>query len=292
MTAVIALVTCAEFADLYPDDQLAVEPLAALNITAEPAVWDDPDVDWNRYDLAVLRSTWDYTPRRDQYVAWAHTVPRLANDAVTIGWNTDKRYLADLAAAGVPIVPTAWIAPGDAPWSAPTSGEWVVKPAISAGSRDTGRYDAADPAQRELAEAHVVRLTGAGRVVMIQPYLPAVDTHGETALIYIGGVFSHAIRKGPLLTGPDKGMGDRLYLEEAITPRVPSAAEHALAAQVMSSLPSHVDPPLYARIDVVPGPDGRPLLIELELTEPSLFFEHAPGSAARFAAAIATLVDY
>ncbi len=167
----------------------------------------------------------------------------------------------------------------------------MIKPAISAGSRDTGRYDAADPAQRALAETHVVRLTAAGRVVMVQPYLPAVDTYGETALIFIGGVFSHAIRKGPLLTGPDRGLGERLYVPEAITPREPSAAEHALAAHVLSSLPAHVTPSLYARVDVVPGENGRPLLIELELTEPSLFFEHGPRAPARFAAAIANLVD-
>jgi hypothetical protein len=292
MTAVIAYVTCAAIAELEPDDLLTVEPLAALGIKVEPAIWDDPGVDWDRYDLAVLRSAWDYTPRRDEFVAWAHTVPRLANDAVTVGWNTDKRYLAELAAAGISIVPTTWVEPGGPDWTAPAGGEWVVKPAISAGSRDTGRYDAADAEQRALAEAHVIRLTGAGRIVMIQPYLPAVDTHGETALIYIGGVFSHAIRKGPLLTGPDKGMGERLYLPEGITPRIPSGAELALAAQVLSSLPGHVNAPLYARVDVVPGPDGRPLLIELELTEPSLFFAEGPGSPARFAATIANLIDY
>ncbi len=290
MTAVVAYVTCSRIPDLEPDDLLTVEPLAALDIKVEPAIWDDPDVDWNRYDLAILRSTWDYTPRRDEFVAWAHTVPRLANDAVTVGWNTDKRYLAELAAAGTSVVPTTWIEPGGT-WSAPTTGEWVVKPSISAGSRDTGRYVAADPAQREQAQAHVVRLTDAGRVVMVQPYLPAVDTHGETAMIFIGGVFSHAIRKGPLLTGPDRGLGERLYVAEAITPREPSAAEHALAAEVLSSLPAFVTPSLYARVDLVPGENGRPLLIELELTEPSLFFEHSPRSPARFAAAVANMVD-
>jgi hypothetical protein len=290
MTATVAYVTCADIPDLEPDDRLTIEPLDALDIEVEPAIWDSPDVDWDRFDLVVLRSPWDYPPRRDDFVAWAHSVPRLANDAATVGWNTDKRYLGELAKAGVAIVPTTWVGPGEV-WTPPSRGEWVIKPAISAGSRDTGRYDLVDPDHRAHAIAHVERLTANGRVTMIQPYLSAVDTHGETALIFIGGVYSHAICKGPLLEGPDQGLGDRLYLPETITRREPSAAEHALAAQVLSSLPAHVTTSLYARVDLVPGPDGEPLLIELELTEPSLFFEHDASAPARFAAAIAGYVE-
>jgi hypothetical protein len=283
MTATIAFVTCSEIPELDPDDRLVFEPLAALDIAVEPAVWDDPSVDWNRFDLAVLRSTWDYAPRRSEFLSWAQTVPRLANDAATVGWNTDKGYLDELA--GLAVVPTAWIKPGDV-WAAPASGEWVIKPAISAGSKDTGRYDLADPAERDHAEKHVRRLTETGLVTMIQPYLDAVDTYGETALIFIGGTYSHAIRKGPLLDGPDFGV-EGLYKVEDITPREPSPAERDLAAKVVAARASET---LYARVDLVPGPDGEPLLIELELTEPSLFFGHGPGSAARFAAAISKLI--
>jgi glutathione synthase/RimK-type ligase-like ATP-grasp enzyme len=286
MTATVAYVTCAAIPDLEPDDLLTTGPLAALDISVEPAIWDDPSADWNRFDLVVLRSPWDYTPRRDAFVAWAHSVPRLVNDAAMVDWNTDKRYLAELAAAGVAVVPTTYVAPGET-WTQPAGGEWVIKPAISAGSRDTGRYDGS---QRALAAAHIERLNAAGRVTMIQPYLSAVDTYGETALIFIGGVYSHAIRKGPLLSGPDAGLGERLYVAETITPREPTPAERALADQVMRALPARITPPLYARIDLVPGPNGEPLLIELELTEPSLFFEHGPGSPVRFAAACRALV--
>ena len=288
MTAAVAFVTCSRIPDLEDDDRLTFEPLAALDIVAESAIWDDPDVDWGRFDLVVLRSPWDYSLRRDEFVAWAHTVPRLANDAVTIGWNTDKRYLSELAAAGVSVVPTTWVSPGET-WEPPSAGEWVIKPAVSAGSVDTGRYDMADEAHREHAIAHVARLSAAGRVTMIQPYIEAVDSYGETALIFIGGVYSHAIRKGPLLDGPDFGVVG-LYKQEAIIAREPTPAEHALAAHVLSALPRHVSASLYARVDVVPGADGRPMLIELELTEPSLFFGHGPGSPARFAAAIASAI--
>lgn len=284
--ASIALVTCAEIPGLEYDDQLVVAPLRARGIAAEPVVWDDPAADWNRYDLVVLRSPWDYAQRHDEFLAWAAAVPRLLNAAEVVEWNTDKRYLAELSAAGVETVTTHWLAPS-APWTPPGGGEWVVKPAVSAGSKDTGRYDMTDPAHRDHAAAHVARLQRAGRTVMLQPYLAAVDTSGETGLIFLDGVYSHAVRKGPMLDGPDFGV-DGLYKPEVIVARQPTAAERAHAELVMKAIPADLAPTLYARVDLIPGPDGDPVLVELELTEPSLFLDYAEGAADRFAAAIAS----
>ncbi|MEV6370576.1 hypothetical protein AB0L86_27190 [Micromonospora musae] len=287
----VALVTCRELADLDPDDRLVLGPLAARGITAEPVVWDDPAADWAAYDLAVLRSPWDYAPRRDEFVAWAQRVPHLANPADVVRWNTDKRYLDQLSTAGVPTVPTTWVAPGE-PWQLPAdSGEYVIKPAVSAGSQDTGRYDLADPEHRELAVAHVRRLSAAGRVTMVQPYLAAVDTAGETALLFLGDeqglAFSHAIRKGPMLAGPDLGV-DGLYRPEEITSRTATEEQLAVAAKTLAAVPGGSERLLYARVDVIPGADGQPILVELELTEPSLFLVHAAGAADRLADAIRT----
>jgi glutathione synthase/RimK-type ligase-like ATP-grasp enzyme len=282
----VALVTCAELPDLDPDDRLLLAPLAARGISTEPAVWDDPAVDWSAYDLVVLRSTWNYPRRRDEFVAWAGGVPRLANPADVVQWNTDKRYLSALAAAGLPVVPTHWIDRGDA-WAMPDTGEWVIKPAVGAGSLDTGRYAASDEAHRPLAAAHVARLQAAGRLVMVQPYLPAVDSAGETSLLFLGGTYSHAIRKGPMLQGPYEGVAG-LYKEETITARTPSPAERAVADAVLAAVP--FTDLLYARVDLIPGPDGQPLLVELELAEPSLFLGTADGAADRFAAAIASAI--
>ncbi|MBX7266070.1 hypothetical protein KIF24_08560 [Micromonospora sp. Llam7] len=287
----VALVTCAQLADLDPDDRLVVAPLAARGIAAEPVVWDDPAVDWTGYDLAVLRSPWDYMSRRDEFVDWAGRVPRLVNPADVVRWNTDKRYLDELSAAGVPTVPTGWVLPG-APWQPPADrGEYVVKPAVSAGSQDTGRYDLADPRHRELALAHVRRLGAAGRVAMVQPYLTAVDTVGETALLFVAGpdglAFSHAIRKGPMLTGPDEGV-EGLYRAEEITARTAQPAQLAVAARTLAAVPGGRDRLLYARVDLIPGPDGAPVLVELELTEPSLFLGHADGAPDRLADAVVT----
>jgi glutathione synthase/RimK-type ligase-like ATP-grasp enzyme len=288
VTPRVALATCAELPDLDPDDRLLLAPLAGLGVAAEAVAWSDPGVDWSGFDLVVLRSTWDYARRRDEFVGWAAGVPRLANPADVVRWNTDKRYLSALASAGVPVVPTEWVAAGDA-WALPEAGEWVVKPAVSAGSVDTGRYASAEASHRSLAASHVGRLQAADRLVMVQPYLPAVDTEGETALLFLGGVYSHAIRKGPLLDGPEVGV-DGLYKEETITPREPSPAQLAVAASALAEVPGGSDRLLYARVDLIPGPDGQPLLIELELTEPSLFLGTSDGAAARLAEAIAARI--
>lgn len=284
VTAQVALVTCAELPDLDPDDRLVLEPLAALGLSVDAAIWDDAGVDWASYDLVVLRSTWDYAGRRDEFVSWASRVPRLANPADVVAWNTDKRYLAELAAAGVPVVPTQCVGPADV-WTLPAKGEWVIKPAVSAGSRDTGRYDATNASHRELALSHVARLQAASRLVMVQPYLRAVDFYGETALLFVGGEYSHAIRKGPMLQGPDVGV-EGLYKQEEITSRVPSATELAIAEKALAAVPGGSHRLLYARVDLIPGVDGEPLLVEIELAEPSLFMATAESAARRFARAI------
>ncbi|WP_433343325.1 ATP-grasp domain-containing protein [Micromonospora sp. CA-111912] len=291
----VALVTCAELSDLDPDERLLFAPLTGRGVSVTVAVWDDPAVDWAAYDLVVIRSPWDYALRRDEFVAWADTVPRLVNPADVVRWNTDKRYLGELSAAGVPTVPTGWVLPGES-WEPPaTHGEYVVKPAVSAGSQDTGRYDLADPGHRELATAHVRRLSRAGRVTMVQPYLTAVDTAGETALLYLAGPdglrFSHAIRKGPMLTGPDLGP-DGLYKVEDISSRAATPDQLAVAERALAAVPGGSERLLYARVDLIPGPDGSPVLVELELTEPSLFLGYADGAPGRLAEAILTHLSH
>lgn len=293
----VALVTCDYFPGLHPDDVPLRDALRARGIEPDVLCWDDPAVDWDRYAVAVIRSTWDYVPRRDAYVAWAHRVPHLVNPGDVISWNTDKRYLGELAAAGIPIIPTTFVEPGET-WDPPASGEWVVKPAVSAGSRDTARYVLPD--QLASAVAHAERLTvGEGRTAMIQPFLDAVDTDGETAVLCLPAerhpdvagelVFSHSIRKGPMLRTRGEGRIDAE--SEEITARTPSEAELDLAERVLKVVPGGASRLLYARVDMIPGPDGTPLLAELELTEPCLFLRTAPGAAERLADAIVARVS-
>ena len=292
-SARVALATSAEFPELDEDGPALLAALADQGVKAEPAVWSDLRVDWSGYDLVVVRSTWDYHLRRDEFVAWGHRVAaatRLANPAEVLAWNTDKTYLHVLQQAGLPVVPTEWLRRGDTV-SLPDEGEYVVKPAISAGSNDTNRYVAGD--HDDLAVAHVTGLLADERTVMVQPYLSQVDSYGETAMLYFGGRFSHAIRKGPLLT-PAMGAVEGAYRPETITPREPSEAEHTAAEQVLDAL-AEVAPAgradlVYARVDLVPGPDGTPVLLELELAEPSMFLIHdgagGADAAPRFAEAI------
>ena len=299
----LALATCAELPELDPDDQLLRSALVARGIAVDAVVWDDPTVDWASYQHVVVRSTWDYTERQAQFVDWTRRVEQtseLLNPADVIAWNTDKTYLRDLEERGLPIVPTIWLDPERNMSSRainsrlPAFGEFVIKPTVSAGSRDTGRYDASATQQRMLAITHAKNLMAVGRKVMLERYLRAVDTSGETGLVYLDGKFSHAVRKSALLSGPfrEGDLEGALYRGEVIAPREPTVAERELGDRVVTALadvfPALGRPLLYARIDVIPDDDGNPVILEVELTEPSLFLEHGgPGSVERAAAAVA-----
>jgi len=278
----IALATAIAAYALDEDLPPLLSALRERGHAAEALAWDDATVSWSRFDLVLLRSTWNYTDKPAEFLRWCETVAattRLLNPPALLRWNTDKRYLADLASAGVPVVASHFLAPGDDPASFPQHAEFVVKPCIGAGSRDTQRYTAPN---RAAAVAHAKRLLDAGRHVLVQPYLEAVDTQGETALLFFAGRYSHAIRKGPLLAR-DGTATRALFAPEAITAREPASAEIEVAQRALAAIPGGA--PLYARVDLLPSADG-PQLLELELTEPSLFFGFAPGAAERFVAAI------
>lgn len=252
--------------------------------------WDDAQVDWCAFDLALLRSTWDASIRLAEFLEWSKRVDgltQLLNPLPVIRWNTDKHYLAALAGAGVPTVPTAFIEPGqdaaqaiEAFLSLHNPRELVVKPAVGSGSRDARRHLVT---ARAAIEEHFERLVQAGRSALIEPYLDLVDTHGETALIYFGGRLSHAIRKGPMLR-PGEQPTENLFAVEMITARTPTPQEIHVGEQALRAIPFGTL--LYARVDLIRDAADRPCVLELELTEPSVFLLHAAGSAQRFARAI------
>jgi O-ureido-D-serine cyclo-ligase len=272
-----------------------IAAFAAAGARAEIADWDNPEVEWGRFDLALLRSAWDYTERLPQFLSWVERTAastRLLNPPTVVRWNSDKHYLRELATAALPVVPTTFVEAGTggqrpADARVVLSGflarhpcaALVVKPAVGAGSRDTRRH--ARTAVPEIL-AHMQPLLAAGRSMMLQPYLEGVDRDGETALIFIEGRFSHAIRKGPLLPSGAPAT-EALFAPEDISPRRAADDEREVATRIVQYLP--FDKLLYARIDLIRDATGQPCLLELELTEPSLFFAHAPGSAERFAAA-------
>jgi hypothetical protein len=278
----IGVATSQGVGDLDEDQPVLEAALAGRGIEVDRCVWDDSSVRWADYPLVVVRSTWDYHLDREAFLAWADAVAAvtdLENSAALLHWNTDKRYLHDLQASAVPVVPCHWIEPGDEVHL--PAGEVVVKPSVSAGARNTVRFsDGTSPA----AAAMVDRLVAEGHTVMIQPYLASVDDRGETGLVFIEGRFHHGFRKGPVLE-PDQAPIEGLFAPEVITPQEPNSAERAVAEAALEASPAVV--PLYARVDLADGPDGEPVLIELELTEPSLYFVATGQPADALADAIA-----
>lgn len=279
----LALVTSAAYRDLDPDLPLLTAAAAAHGTAAEIVLWDDPAVDWQRFDAVIVRSCWDYIARREEFLAWAARVPRIQNSAEVLAWNTDKVYLRQLQDAGLPIIETRWdVGVGD---DIGEHAEWVVKPTISAGAKDTARWGTPQEVW-----AHSAALAAGGRRSMTQPYIASVDDEGETALLYFTGTFSHAIRKGPLLERGEGVQQDR-DSRESISPRIPTSAQLDVADRVLAttaSLLGLTTPPLYARVDLVTATDGSPVLIELELTEPSLFLRESDGGAGRLVDAVLT----
>jgi hypothetical protein len=291
---VVALVSARAARTLDEDQAPLEQALRDAGARVHIADWDDPAVNWQTFDIAVLRSTWDYTTRVDEFRAWlkhASARTRLVNPESVVRWNIDKHYLRDLAEAGAPIIPSRFVEPGqdaragvESMVSITKADEIVVKPAVGAGSKDAQRHSRTNV---QALRDHVERLIEAGRSAMLQPYLASVDERGETALLFYKGRFSHAICKGAMLR-PGEAQDPGLFVSEQITPRVPSVLEVRTAERVLAALPFEM--PLYARVDLLIADDGSPALLELELTEPSMFFAHAPGSAARFASAIMELL--
>jgi hypothetical protein len=269
---------CIDLDDGWPDLR---DALVALDLRPSVVFWDDPGVAWDTFDIVVSIYTWGYVLRRAQFLSWVDqvdTVARLVNPAAVLHWNSDKTYLADLAADGIPIVPTTWVPPG-APWR-PPSDDYVIKPSVASGGIGAARYVTEAP---EVAERHVDALHDDGFTVMVQPYQAAVDTTGETALIFLDGSFSHAVGKAPLLRA-DVGVTERLWEQQVITAVTPTDVQLAAAHDVMGVVAHRFGRTGYGRVDLVDGSDGRPLVLELELVEPSLFLAQAPGAARLLAA--------
>jgi hypothetical protein len=278
-----AFATCSAFPEGWDDDQ----EIASL-LGAKFVIWDDEGVDWDAFDRVIVRSTWDFAGRVEQFLSWCATVgdARLRNAPDTIAFNADKRYLRELS---VPVTPTAFIAPGE-PLPG-LEGEVVVKPSVSAGARDTGRFA---PELHGSAAELVAQIHAAGKTVMIQPYLASVDRGGEISVVFFDGEPSHAIAKRPILreqgVAPldpgSLGVAAVMLEDNLISATEAGDAQLALAQRAIDQIAREFGTPLYARVDLVEDDFGAPMVLELELIEPALYFRHAPGASARFARAV------
>lgn len=278
----IAIATCKNIPEPDPDEELLVAALRRAGLTPIVLPWDDASAPFAAQDLVVIRSTWNYFERVDEFVAWAERVAastRLLNPPSIIAWNAKKTYLRDLEARGVDIVPTVFVAKGERRAVRDILRErgWetiVVKPVVSAGSFRTERFSSADA---DRAQSFLDGLTS-DRDAMVQEWMPTVDTYGERSLVWIDGEVTHAIRKSPRFAG---GV-------ESVSAEVPIADdERAFAMRALAPFAADL---LYGRVDMVRegATDGGSLrIMELELVEPSLFFLQAPRALERFTAAIA-----
>ena len=275
----------------FTDDELMVELLRARTADASIQVWDDESVDWHGFDLVVIRSTWDYSRRRDEFIRWAEAVgERLENPVALVSWNIDKRYLGDLAAAGLGVVETSYVAPGE---PAPAiERDSVIKPTVSAAGRDTGRFG---PDQADRAEALIAAICASGRTAMVQPYHPSVDTDGEIGIVFVDARAQSCAAKarraalGRDRSGPrrraGRGGGDVRPRSRDCRYTHRGGAGVGLRGGCRGGAALR-GTPLYARVDQIQDSDGAPVVLELEAIEPSLYLDLAPGTAERLADAI------
>lgn len=247
---------------------MTLRAFSGADIPVEMAAWDDPEVDWSCFDLVALRSTWDYPSKVDRFREWIERtgqMTKLWNPPGVVLWNLDKHYLNDLTAKGVPVVPTLYTDDlEDVRWK-----RFVIKPTISCGSYLTRSF----AASRRKEAAEFLTVLRKAHEPMIQPYLRSVDREGERSLIWIAKEFTHAIRKSPRFADDDESVSDAL---------TPTLEELEVAARAIWAAPG---PLLYARVDLMRGDDGKLLVSELELIEPSLFFVQHPPALERFVTA-------
>ena len=266
---VIALATSSELPRLDPDSQLLLPAFEELGVDARPTVWSDPDVDWAAFDAVVIRSTWDYFDREDEFLAWVRaagaTARRFINPPDLIEWNAHKTYLRDLAGKGVPVVDTQWIASGETATVEHAHG--IVKPAVSGGAQGLERVTAGATITAEVD-------------LLVQPFLASIVDEGELSLFYAAGEFTHMVRKvpatGDIRVQPEFGSDVR--------PEEPSDEARETSRMVLDAIGRELPD---ARVDLVRAEDGTLRLIELEIIEPQLYLRWAPETARTFASAIA-----
>lgn len=269
----IVLASCRALPESDGDDDGLLDALRHRGLHARWLPWDDPAT--LDADVVILRATWDYIERLDEFLSWARRVRHLLNGPDVVAWNTDKRYLVDLAQRGVPTVPTRVFGPADA--VAVPAGEVVVKPAIGAGSTGAQRFRLAAE-----AAAHAATLQAGGGSVVVQPYDARVED-GETALVFLGGRQSHAFTKAAILPAEGPEFDETgTYAREVLSPAEPDFemwdTGHAALRAAAEVLGMRAEEFLYARVDLIGGRDD-PRVLEVELVEPSLGWRQLPAGA-------------
>ena len=282
----VLLVTCAALPAGEPGGDLVVRELADRGVSAAWVAWDDPGVDWAEARRVLIRSTWDYERRRDEFIDWARKVQQLTtlvNTAQVVEWNTDKIYLLDLIGAELPVVPTLGVdsefelAPAVA-----TFEPAVVKPRVGAGGRGVVVFDLEPGGPEGLDESQLQP----GPWV-VQPLVESVHTEGETSVFVLGGRVASQVRKLPA-PGEIRVHEEYGGTAEAVEVTAEAGDLALRTVEVAEKLLATVLP--YARVDLMRLADGQLVVSELEVVEPGLYLDVVPGNAAAFADVVADLL--
>ncbi|MDY2941189.1 MAG: glutathione synthetase [Varibaculum sp.] len=293
----VTLVTCEDYPNLEEDEAGLPDALRAVHVEPQVRSWTDPDMDWSQAGLCVVRSVRDYAERRGEFLQWAHSVPKLLNSAKSLEWSTDKHYLRDLGEMGISIIDTTWLEPDIGLTKMrvnsriPALADFVVKPAVSSGGRDMGRYTAIDGDSRKNGILHAMELLDEGRSVMVQKYLDAVDKHGEISLIYINGILSHSVKKNAMLS-PLEETGEEPQ-EEVVEAAFADQEAWRAGEKIRRVLHQYIhekqgldEQLLFGRFDLIVG-DGNYHLMEISLVDANLYLSSVEGATEKFAEAIA-----
>jgi glutathione synthase/RimK-type ligase-like ATP-grasp enzyme len=268
----LRIATCTTLPEVDVDEEPLARAVAAAGIDATLVAWDDPHADWDAPIPTLLRSTWNYALAIDDFLAWVSRVSAIAplwNPPEVVRTNVHKRYLLELAARGVPVIPTTLVPRGEMDLAAVDTDRFVIKPEVGAGSLDTRTFRRGDVDAIE----HLTMITARG-AALVQPYVVSVEDYGERSMIWIDGDLTHSIRKSPRFSGDD----------ERIDGPFPIADDERVVAE--AALAPYVDKILYGRVDLARDGAGNPMVMELELVEPSLFFARHPPSLDRFVDAL------
>lgn len=294
----VTLVTSADMPNLYRDEAGLLDALADRGTDPQIAVWNDSSVDWDSAGVCVVRSVSDYALQRESFLHWASQVPRMLNHPDVLTWNSDKHYMRELENRGLPVIPTTWLEPERALSKHqvhsrfPAFGDFVVKPAVSSGIRDIGRYSSIDTSQRQAALAQTMDLLAQGRSVMIQRYLEDIDIHGEISLVFFNGLLSHAVEKRAELH--PSNVTDAGMHEVVVTARPADTLNWQWGEQIRQVLHDYMrsrmgrdEQLLFNRVDVVPDSEGSFHVMEVSLVDADLYLDATPEALGNFADAIA-----
>lgn len=282
--------TCSKLGELDPDDGLALDVLKKKGYACQGVVWDDPGIDWARTGTCVLRSTWDYHVKFEKFMQWIDEVSRqaeLINQAHLVRWNVRKTYLRDLAEQGVPVTPTHWLSDaseesiGAAAKAFSDTEKLVIKPTIGLATSGVKMV-----AREEILtlKDHIKELLNLGEV-MVQPYLSSVQDYGERSLMFLGGTYSHAARKSAFQhMATAGGAGERAIKADDLEIETATATMSALLmVPALRRFNTTLEQIAYARVDLVRDHNNKPLVLEVELVEPSLFLAYDEKAPEKFA---------